>query len=164
MTVTCLTTNLQVSLPGWQTLSQSEPFGLLLPEISYRAQRQKFLCGYWLLPATSHSLESLGCPRRPSTSISRRSHLCVDRFCLPLQHLRPSPRCLLANLFLPQPVPSVALLDSFVFFQILSKSLFLVKVSTRSFCPFFEQGWIRKEKGKYYQSWINSKELEVFEI
>lgn len=47
---------------GWQIVFWSECSQLLFPESSYEAQRHKFLCGCWLVSATSHSLEVLPRP------------------------------------------------------------------------------------------------------
>lgn len=63
-----------VSLAGWQILYQSESLGLLLSDISYAAQRQKFLRRCWLITAASHSLKFLLFPQEKHSNISNRGH------------------------------------------------------------------------------------------
>lgn len=90
---TQLTTELRVSLPGWQP----EPFGPL-SETACGAQRQQFLCGWYLITATSHNLKFFLSPQGKHSSVSQRSHLWALGFCLPLPLPKAPPKCPMVSL------------------------------------------------------------------
>lgn len=75
--------NHQISLPRWQILYWAESYGLLLSEVPYGAQRQRFLCGCWLITAIRYSLKFLLFPQERCSKVSNRDHLCACRCYLP---------------------------------------------------------------------------------
>lgn len=58
-------------------------FGLLLSELLYRAQRQKFLSGCWPITATSHCLEFLSLSQEKSSPDFQERPLSLCQWVLP---------------------------------------------------------------------------------